>query len=56
MAKDGRRFIILGSGNGAVVAAQTLREDGFQGEILIITDQTKMPYDRSGMSDVTETS
>src|SRR5262249_48902558 len=35
--QDERTFVILGGGAAGYMAAQTLREDGFQGRVLMIT-------------------
>ena len=47
---DSRTFVILGGGAAANSAAQTLREDGFQGRILMITQEQRLPYDRPNLS------
>jgi NADPH-dependent 2,4-dienoyl-CoA reductase/sulfur reductase-like enzyme/nitrite reductase/ring-hydroxylating ferredoxin subunit len=47
---DARTFVILGGGAAGYTAAQTLREDGFQGRILMITREDRLPYDRPNLS------
>src|SRR5690606_11394147 len=47
---DGRSFIILGGGAAGYMAAQTLREDGYAGRILMITREDRTPYDRPNLS------
>ena len=48
--RDTRMYVILGAGAAAKLAAQTLREDGFEGEILMITREEDYPYDRPNLS------
>jgi apoptosis-inducing factor 3 len=43
---DGRVFAIIGAGAAGNAAAQTLREDGFKGRIVMITQEDRLPYDR----------
>src|SRR5919197_890468 len=47
---DGRSFVILGGGAAGYAAAQALREDGFQGRLLMITREGRTPYDRPNLS------
>jgi NADPH-dependent 2,4-dienoyl-CoA reductase/sulfur reductase-like enzyme/nitrite reductase/ring-hydroxylating ferredoxin subunit len=47
---DGRTFVILGAGAAGNVAAQTLRQVGFKGRVLLITRETRLPYDRPNLS------
>ena len=47
---DKRVFAILGGGAAGYTAAQTLREDGFCGRILMITHEQQLPYDRTKLS------
>ena len=49
-AKDERLFVILGGGGGGYMAAQTLREDGFTGRVVMITRENRLPYDRPNLS------
>jgi len=46
-ADDKRRFVILGAGSAALSAAETLRSSGYGGEIIMITNDTALPYDRT---------
>ena len=47
---DQRTFIILGTGAAGNMASQTLREDGFQGRLLMATFENSLPYDRPNLS------
>ncbi|MFA5183449.1 MAG: FAD-dependent oxidoreductase, partial [Syntrophales bacterium] len=48
--KDKRTFVILGAGGAAIAAAETLRQDGFQGQIVMISKDSSLPYDRPEVS------
>jgi apoptosis-inducing factor 3 len=45
-AADERVFVIIGAGAAGNAAAQTLREDGFKGRIIVVTQEDRFPYDR----------
>lgn len=47
---DPRQFVILGAGAAGYTAAQTLREEGFRGQIVMITRDDRAPYDRPNLS------
>lgn len=47
---DSRTFIIVGAGAAGHSAAQTLREKGFKGRLIMITHEKKLPYDRPNLS------
>ena len=47
---DDRLFVILGGGAAGYMAAQTLREDGFQGRVILITSEDRAAYDRPNLS------
>ncbi len=48
--KDGRSFVIIGAGAAGHVAAETLRQVGFQGRVVMVTREKHLPYDRSQLS------
>src|SRR5689334_13074051 len=47
---DSRQFVIIGAGAAGYSAAQTLREEGFRGQIVMITREDRAPYDRPNLS------
>ena len=47
---DKRTFIILGGGAAGNAAAQKLRQEGYQGRLLLISKETRIPYDRTILS------
>ena len=47
---DERVFAIIGGGSSGNAAAQTLRQDGFKGKIILITQENRIPYDRPNLS------
>lgn len=47
---DSRTFLILGAGASGYSAAQSMRENGFKGNIIMITHENKTPYDRPNLS------
>jgi len=48
--QDDRVFAILGGGAAGYIAAQTLREDGYTGRVVMITREERLPYDRPNLS------
>jgi len=44
------RFVIVGAGLAAVRAAQTLREEGFSGEMVMVGAEAHLPYERPPLS------
>ena len=48
--KDKRTFAIVGTGGAGIAAAETLRQDGFQGRIVMVSKDTSLPYDRPEVS------
>ena len=49
-AADSRQFVIIGAGAAGYAAAQTLREEGFKGNVVMITREDRAPYDRPNLS------
>jgi NADPH-dependent 2,4-dienoyl-CoA reductase/sulfur reductase-like enzyme/nitrite reductase/ring-hydroxylating ferredoxin subunit len=49
-APDGRCFAIVGGGAAGALAAQTLRQEGFAGRIVILDRENRVPYDRTVLS------
>jgi NADPH-dependent 2,4-dienoyl-CoA reductase/sulfur reductase-like enzyme/nitrite reductase/ring-hydroxylating ferredoxin subunit len=47
---DARCFVIIGAGAAGAVAAQTLREVGFGGRIVLLDRANRVPYDRTLLS------
>ena len=45
-----KRVVIIGAGHGGVQAASTLREEGFEGEIIMISDELDAPYQKPPLS------
>jgi 3-phenylpropionate/trans-cinnamate dioxygenase ferredoxin reductase subunit len=43
-------FVILGAGMCGAAAAQTLREEGFEGRVVMIGDESHLPYERPPLS------
>ncbi|HEY6434484.1 MAG TPA: FAD-dependent oxidoreductase [Acetobacteraceae bacterium] len=50
LAADQRCFVIVGAGAAGAVAAQTLRETGFGGRIVMVDRDNRVPYDRTILS------
>lgn len=48
--KDRRVFVILGAGSAGSAAVETLRQQGFQGKIVLISQEENLPYDRTKLS------
>jgi NADPH-dependent 2,4-dienoyl-CoA reductase/sulfur reductase-like enzyme/nitrite reductase/ring-hydroxylating ferredoxin subunit len=47
---DARTFVIAGAGAAGALAAQTLREAGFNGRIVMLDRHNRVPYDRTVLS------
>ena len=44
------QIVVVGGGYAAVSAIETLREEGYDGRILLVSDETELPYDRPPLS------
>jgi NADPH-dependent 2,4-dienoyl-CoA reductase/sulfur reductase-like enzyme/nitrite reductase/ring-hydroxylating ferredoxin subunit len=49
-ADEDRCFVIIGAGAAGQSAAQTLREDGFGGHLVLVSEEPDLPYDRTVLS------
>ncbi|MEO1465508.1 MAG: FAD-dependent oxidoreductase [Cyanobacteria bacterium J06633_1] len=47
---DRRTFVILGAGAAGTTAVEMLRQRGFMGKIILISNEDKLPYDRTKLS------
>jgi 3-phenylpropionate/trans-cinnamate dioxygenase ferredoxin reductase subunit len=47
---DQRTFVIVGAGLAGAKAAQTLREEGYDGRVVLIGDEPERPYERPPLS------
>ena len=47
---DPRTFAIIGAGAAGALAAQTLREAGFNGRVIMLDRDNRVPYDRTVLS------
>ena len=43
-------FAIVGGGLAGATAAQTLRDEGFDGEVVLVGDEAHRPYERPPLS------
>lgn len=50
---DGRTFVIIGGGAAGQTAAEGLRQAGFKGRVLMLTEEAELPYDRTKLSKAT---
>jgi apoptosis-inducing factor 3 len=47
---DPRTFVIVGGGAAGLVAAETLRDEGFLGKLVLFSRDSSAPYDRPNLS------
>ncbi|MEM8602042.1 MAG: FAD-dependent oxidoreductase [Bacteroidota bacterium] len=47
---DARTFAIVGGGAAGLAAAETLRQVGYQGRVVLVTDADELPIDRTKLS------
>lgn len=47
---DSRVFVVLGAGAAGINAVEKLRHKGFQGKVILISAEEKLPYDRTKLS------
>lgn len=47
---DGRTFVVLGGGAAGAQAVEVLRQEGFQGNIVLVSAEQRLPYDRTALS------
>lgn len=47
---DSRTFVVIGGGAAGFQCAETLREEGFKGRLVMITAEDVSPYDRTKLS------
>ena len=50
MSADDRTFVIVGASLAGAKAAETLREEGFTGRVVLIGEETEPPYERPPLS------
>jgi 3-phenylpropionate/trans-cinnamate dioxygenase ferredoxin reductase subunit len=50
LKKSPSRVVIVGAGHAGVQAAASLREDGFEEDIVLLSDETNIPYQRPPLS------
>ncbi|XP_041349641.1 apoptosis-inducing factor 3-like [Gigantopelta aegis] len=48
-------FVLIGSGAASVTCAQTLRQEGFTGRVVMVTQEKYLPYDRTKLTKVMTT-
>ncbi|KAK7794502.1 hypothetical protein R5R35_004720 [Gryllus longicercus] len=53
---DERTFVVVGGGPAAQVCAETLRQDGFKGTLIMLSKEQVIPYDRIKLSKILDAS
>lgn len=48
--KDDRTFVIIGGGPSGAICAETIRQNGFQGRVVMVCKEPTLPYDRVKLS------
>jgi 3-phenylpropionate/trans-cinnamate dioxygenase ferredoxin reductase subunit len=48
--QEPQQFVIVGASLAGVRAAETLREEGFRGRVVLVGDEAELPYDRPPLS------
>lgn len=48
--KDDRTFVVVGGGPSGAICAETIRQNGFNGRIVMICKEPTLPYDRIKLS------
>lgn len=43
---DSRTFVIVGGGPSGGICAETLRQEGYSGRLILVTKEKYLPYDR----------
>jgi 3-phenylpropionate/trans-cinnamate dioxygenase ferredoxin reductase subunit len=49
-ARDGRTFVVVGASLAGAKAAETLREEGFTGRVVLLGEEPELPYERPPLS------
>lgn len=47
---DNRTLVVLGAGAAGTSAVEKLRQEGFQGKVILVSAEEKLPYDRTKLS------
>ncbi|HPP12190.1 MAG TPA: FAD-dependent oxidoreductase, partial [bacterium] len=47
---ESRCFVVAGAGAAAVAAASQLRQEGYTGRIILVSEETDLPYDRPSLT------